>query len=375
MSPTGRSSGGLRQLPGPGGRSKQTTHRQMVRLALPWIRRAASAEAPGQLAERKVRLLMLGFGRSGKTTFLTCMAQHFKGTPDGIRFVTDRASERKLNQQFEKLRQQGTFPKSTGQTESITFTVRGPVASRPIDVFTLTYMIVAIRDGVKSSPSKPLPVTTVRPSKASAALTGTWSAKFTITRDPVYQDSFTPRETFSQMWGFRPGGVLHGDIKGSHGSELFTVRLHRLGGRYVGSAAGKFDKCSFVRKPMPGELTVSIKVTKAQTEQEQWTATAWTAILGIANSGKYAPYSRCIFLKGIIYRLLWLFCLVPGSVLAFRLYLALPRVICAGRRQFWWFPGGASGMVWRCRVRGFGGRFRDDAGNHPRGASEARRWR
>jgi hypothetical protein len=138
MSPTGRSGGGLRQPPGPGGRSKQTTHRQMVRLAR--IRTAASAEAAGQLAERKVRLLTLGFGRSGKTTFLTCMAQHFKGTPDGIRFVTDRASERKLNQQFEKLRQQGTFPKSTGQTESITFTVRGPVASRPIDVFTLTYM-------------------------------------------------------------------------------------------------------------------------------------------------------------------------------------------------------------------------------------------
>lgn len=94
----------------------------------------------GNLAERSVKVLMLGFSGSGKTTFLTCMWKRFKGTKDGIRFRTDRQSEIKLNHAYEQLRGAGTFPASTATTEQITFTVRAPVASRMIDVFTLTYI-------------------------------------------------------------------------------------------------------------------------------------------------------------------------------------------------------------------------------------------
>jgi GTPase SAR1 family protein len=101
---------------------------------------AAQNPAAGNLSERSVKVLMLGFSDSGKTTFLTCMWKHFKGTKDGIRFRTNRQSDIELNRSYENLRRRGTFPDSTPDTEPITFTVRAPVADRMIDVFTLTYI-------------------------------------------------------------------------------------------------------------------------------------------------------------------------------------------------------------------------------------------
>jgi hypothetical protein len=100
-----------------------------------------SAQSSTDAAGRVVRIMMLGFAGSGKTTFLAGMWQYFSfGARDGVIFKTDDASEKILNGHCDRI-QMGTVPPPTPNTKEWNFTVRAKgLSGNFTDAFTLTYV-------------------------------------------------------------------------------------------------------------------------------------------------------------------------------------------------------------------------------------------
>jgi hypothetical protein len=99
------------------------------------------APATGESSDRVVRIMMLGFSASGKSTFLAAMWHYFGyGDCDGIIFSTDENSARYLNGYCRELIQ-GRVPSQTATTKEWKFTVQARGLSNNLtDTFTLTYI-------------------------------------------------------------------------------------------------------------------------------------------------------------------------------------------------------------------------------------------
>ena len=95
----------------------------------------------GEPSERVVRIMMLGFSASGKSTFLAAMWHYFGyGDCDGIIFSTDENSARYLNGHCRELIN-GRLPSETATTKEWKFTVQARGLSKNLtDTFTLTYI-------------------------------------------------------------------------------------------------------------------------------------------------------------------------------------------------------------------------------------------
>ncbi len=101
-------------------------------------------------ADRKVRILVLGFPGSGKTLMLGGLYYHFaQGGPNGIRLLTDHESNSRLLSLVAQVRTTpgGYFPPGTSITETRTwsFTVRVESEDQDADAFTLEYLDYAGR--------------------------------------------------------------------------------------------------------------------------------------------------------------------------------------------------------------------------------------
>jgi Double-GTPase 1 len=99
------------------------------------------APVPSDPCDRVVRIMMLGFSTSGKSTFLAGMWHYFAyGDGDGIQFATDEHSARYLNSCCRELLR-GKLPSQTLNTREWSFTVRARgLSSNLTDAFRLVYV-------------------------------------------------------------------------------------------------------------------------------------------------------------------------------------------------------------------------------------------
>jgi Double-GTPase 1 len=96
---------------------------------------------------RVVRVMMLGFSQSGKTTFLASMWRYFSlGAEGEIRFTTDESSARTLNGYVHQI-MANKFQSGTGTSREWHFTVQARgLSENMVDTFTLTYVDYAGED-------------------------------------------------------------------------------------------------------------------------------------------------------------------------------------------------------------------------------------
>jgi hypothetical protein len=109
--------------------------------------RADRADLP---ADRRVRIVVLGFPGSGKTLMLAGLYYYFaQGGPAGIRLAADRESNDRLLGLVAQIRTTpgGYFPPGTSVTETRawSFTVKVESENRDADAFTLEYLDYAGR--------------------------------------------------------------------------------------------------------------------------------------------------------------------------------------------------------------------------------------
>ncbi len=109
--------------------------------AVGWPRETPGIRLPADRHDRLVRIMMLGFSASGKSTFLAGMWHYFGyGDGDGIKFATDEYSAQYLNWYCRELIT-GRMPTQTATTKEWSFTVQARGLSNNLtDAFTLIYI-------------------------------------------------------------------------------------------------------------------------------------------------------------------------------------------------------------------------------------------
>jgi hypothetical protein len=94
-----------------------------------------------QSLERGIKVMMVGFTQSGKSTFLAAMWQYFSSEgASGIVLTTDRESEQRLDRVCHEILR-GNLPAQSPATREWKFTVRAVgLSGNLVDVFTLSYV-------------------------------------------------------------------------------------------------------------------------------------------------------------------------------------------------------------------------------------------
>lgn len=142
----------------PPGPSAQQQHTQ--RQHAEQRQRPQQSQGNRPLAERTVKILVVGYTASGKTLMLASLYHGFAhGTPAGIRFTTDDESNRRLVDYATSIRDpRRPLPAGTQETKRWEFTVRVESGDQESDAFTLEYLDYAggFIDRMLNSPNPPV---------------------------------------------------------------------------------------------------------------------------------------------------------------------------------------------------------------------------
>ncbi|HEX4089531.1 MAG TPA: hypothetical protein VHZ33_12500 [Trebonia sp.] len=179
------------------------------------------APPAGESADRDVRIMVLGFPASGKSTFLAAVWHYFGyGDCDGIMFSTDENTARYLNGYCREL-MQGSLPAKTPVTREWSFTIQARGRSGALaDTVTLTYADYADYAGHKAGD---LVVGLLDGAKIAA-----------IMRDDPDQEY--------AVWLDRLFLVMAG--QGDKPVQLLLTKFDLLHGRYtLGQIVGKLRRC------------------------------------------------------------------------------------------------------------------------------------
>jgi hypothetical protein len=169
------------------------------------------------------------------------------------------------------------------------FVVRGLIADT-----RYKFRVSAILGSRSSGRSHVLIMSTLRPRRSAAVLTGAWpsDAKIIQARPALAGSPLYVGLEWSSIWRFTQncsvglcGVKLSGDIKGYHGWLVpFTMTLKRSGYTYSGLIRTKVDVCpGQSAAPTPGTLKVKIVLTSDGLNGGMWSAMSWAGDIMIKN--------------------------------------------------------------------------------------------
>ena len=147
------------------------------------------------------------------------------------------------------------------------------------------YRVAAERGGKRSAPSSVLTMRTAVPPVSAARWQGSWTVAAKITRG---SSTINGPKRFTETWLASPQcatGPCPVRLSVSINGHSFKVTMARAGAVYRGKTTKNIFPCGTGSNsfPVKSGLTIRVKLTKAQVENEAWTAAAWHGIAQVSS--------------------------------------------------------------------------------------------
>jgi len=147
------------------------------------------------------------------------------------------------------------------------------------------YRVAAERGGKRSAPSSVLTVRTAIPPVSAARWQGSWTVAAKITRG---SSTIHGPKRFTETWLASPQcatGPCPVRLSVTINGHSFKVTMARAGAVYRGRATKDIFPCGTGANAFPvrSGLTIRVKLTKAQVENEAWTAAAWDGTVQVSS--------------------------------------------------------------------------------------------
>ena len=139
------------------------------------------------------------------------------------------------------------------------------------------YRVAAERGGKRSAPSSVLTMHTATPPVSAARWQGAWTVTAKITHG---SSTINGPKHFTETWLASPQcatGPCSVRLSVSINGHSFKVTMARAGAVYRGKITKNIFPCGTGSNSFPvrSGLTIRVKLTKAQVDNEAWTAAAW----------------------------------------------------------------------------------------------------
>ena len=147
------------------------------------------------------------------------------------------------------------------------------------------YRVAAERGGKRSAPSSVLTMHTATPPVSAARWQGSWTVTAKITHG---SSTINGPKHFTETWLASPQcatGPCSVRLSVSINGHSFKVTMARAGAVYRGKTTKNIFPCGTGSNSVPVKsgLTIRVKLTKAQVENEAWTAAAWHGIAQVSS--------------------------------------------------------------------------------------------